>query len=585
MKTLADFGIIVPSSAVGEVDVTCPQCSAQRKKKHARCLSVNVEKGVWNCAHCGFSGGVLEGTRQVDPPWRKPVYRAPHAFKPKEDSGVFAWLEQRGISRAVAERNRVTGARVYMPQVEDHVTAIAFPYYRNGELVNVKYRDREKNFRMETGAERILYGFDDISDDRCIIVEGEIDKLSVEMAGFTNCVSVPDGAPAVNSKSYSSKFSFLDGDWERLERVKEWVIAVDSDEAGIRLETELMRRLGVERCLRVRWSSDCKDANDVLRSFGPQVVAECIQNAKPYPLEGVVRASDLSREIEALYQNGVQRGCSTGWKSLDDYYTVRLGELTVITGVPNSGKSNWLDAMLVNLAESDGWKFAVFSPENQPLENHASRLMEHHAKVPFRHGPTQRMTREMVMAETDWLDAHVQFMLPPDEDDWSVDWILKTAEILVRRTGINGLVIDPWNEISHDRPAGLTETEYVSVCLRKIRQFGRRTKTHIFIVAHPQKMYRDKSGEYPVPSLYDISGSAHWRNKADNGIVVYRDINEPDKPGVEIHIQKVRFREIGKVGGVELKYDKVTGSYSDWIRPKAVTRPQEIPETPSWLAD
>jgi twinkle protein len=585
LKTWADFGIDIPSGRSGEIDLTCPKCSPQRKKKNARCLSVNVEKGVFSCAHCGFSGGLLEGAHQNEPAWRKPIYRKPSAFKPKEDGGVFEWLQTRGVSEAIAKRNGVTAARVYMPQVEEEVTAMAFPYHRNGELVNVKYRDRQKNFRMEAGAERILYGFDDIDDERCVIVEGEIDKLSIEMAGITSCVSVPDGAPTPNTKDYASKFVFLDNDWERLERVKQWVIAVDNDPPGLRLEEELTRRLGIENCLRVTWSSDCKDANDVLRSFGPAVLAECIANAQPYPIKGVITVGDISREIDRLYAEGVKPGCSTGWKSLDEYYTVRLGEMTVITGVPNSGKSNWLDALLVNLAHQHEWRFAIFSPENQPIQNHISRLMEHHSRMPFRDGPTPRMDFARMTLEKEWLAAHVQFMLPEDESDWSVEWILKTAAILVRRTGINALVIDPWNEIEQQRPKGMTETDYVSSCLRKIRQFGRRTKTHIFIVAHPQKMYRDKSGEYPVPTLYDISGSAHWRNKADNGIVVFRDINEPDKPGVEIHVQKIRFREIGKVGGVELKYDKVTGGYYDWIRPKSLpsqANRETDEEKPAW---
>lgn len=581
MKTFSDFGITLAAAAFGECDTTCPKCSNERKKKSARCLSVNVEKGIWHCAHCGWSGGLAEGERLGSVAWHKPVYRRPVALKPKVDAGVWDWLAARGISAQVAARNGVIASRVYMPQVEDHVTAMAFPFFRDGELINVKYRDREKNFRMETGAERMLYGFDDIDDARCTIVEGEVDKLSIEMSGVVSCVSVPDGAPTPNAKDYISKFSFLDNDWSRLERVKVWVIAVDNDAPGIRLAEELVRRLGIENCLRVIWPEGCKDANDVLLHCGVEVLQKCLADASPYPIQGVISVNDIARDVYNLYEDGLIGGVTTGWKSLDEYYTVRLGEMTIITGVPNSGKSNWVDALLVNLAESQGWKFAIFSPENQPLQNHAARLLEHHSRLPFRVGPTARMTRERLDLELKWLDAHVQFMLPEDEADWSVEWILKTAAILVRRKGINCLVIDPWNELEQNRTKGLTETEYVSQCLRKIRQFARRVKAHIFVVAHPAKMYRDKTGNYPVPNLYDISGSAHWRNKADNGIVVYRDVNEPDKPGVEIHIQKIRFREIGKVGGVELKYDKVTGGYSDWIKPKAVPKSTEPPQ--SWF--
>src|SRR6185437_9723813 len=187
---------------------------------------------------------------------------------------ALAWLRERGIGDAVVMRNRVMASTVYMPQVEEHVGAIAFPYFRAGELINVKYRDRAKNFRMETGAERVLYGLDDIDVTRCVIVEGEIDKLSVEAAGVTSCVSVPDGAPSPATKDYASKFKFLEADEDRIAAVSEWIIAVDADEPGKRLEDELARRLGREKCRRVIWPSECKDANDVLRSFGAPELRE-----------------------------------------------------------------------------------------------------------------------------------------------------------------------------------------------------------------------------------------------------------------------------------------------------------------------
>jgi len=264
----------------------------------------------------------------------------------------------------------------------------------------------------------------------------------------------------------------------------------------------------------------------------------------------------------------VRRGISTGWKSLDEFYTIKSGELSIVTGVPNSGKSNWVDGLCVNLAREYGWQFAVFSPENQPMANHISRLMEHFARVPFRDGPTQRMSKHDMHLCRDWLHNHFRFVLPKDDTDWTLDYVLDIAQALVYRHGINGLIIDPWNEMQHSRPSSQTETEYISSCLKRMRQFARKNQVHIWLVAHPTKLYRNKNGEYPVPTLYDISGSAHFRNKADNGIVVWRNLNEPDKPSVEIHVQKVRFREVGKIGGAELKYDLATGAYEDWLRPK-----------------
>src|SRR5690606_29330747 len=343
MKTFADYGIVIPAGRAGEIDVTCPQCSPTRKKKTARCLSVNTELGTWCCHHCGWSGGLSEGSRRLDVAWRKPAYRRPEPLPEKPVDSIVQWFAERGIPREVLERNRIRPARVYMPQVEDHVTAIAFPYYRGEELVNVKYRDREKNFRMETGAERILYGLNDVDPDYCVIVEGEIDKLSCEVAGYVSCVSVPDGAPSENAKNYASKFSFLEADEDRLSTVTEWIIAVDNDPPGKRLEEELARRFGREKCKRVTWPEGCKDANDVLRRHGADVLRETLDRAEPFPIEGVIALEDLSADIDTLYENGWQRGLDTGWREVDELYTVRPGELTVITGIPNSGKALALD--------------------------------------------------------------------------------------------------------------------------------------------------------------------------------------------------------------------------------------------------
>jgi twinkle protein len=557
MKTFADFGIQVTASA-GEADSTCPQCSASRKNKRARCLSVNVDKGTWLCHHCGWSGGLGVGTSSVSPGWNAPKYRKPSVTLPaSEPKGLW-----RGISPAVLQRNRVTSTTVYMPQLEEHVKAMAFPYYRGDELVNVKYRDADKNFRMEAGAERILYGLNDVAET-CVIVEGEIDKLSVEMAGITSCVSVPDGAPSPATKDYASKFSFLAADEEKLATVKEWIIAVDNDEPGKRLEDELARRLGREKCKRVTWPHGCKDANDVLRLYGGMCLGNILAEAQPFPINGAFEYEDTGPQVLTLHRNGWEKGVSTGWEDLDRYYTVRPGEFTVVTGMPNSGKSNWLDALCVNLALQHQWRIAVFSPENQPIEDHMARMIEKWLGLPFGEGPTPRMTEAQLEAGMKEINPYFTWILPDNDADWTVDNVLNVAKQLVYRKGIRGLVIDPWNELEHAPPDGQSETVYIGNVLKKVRQWARQHGVHVWIVAHPMKLQREKeTGTYPVPTMYDISGSANWRNKADNGISVWRDFSAPEKP-VQIHVQKVRFRQIGRIGVSQLHYEPPTATYKD----------------------
>lgn len=563
MKTYADYGIHISPSAPGpEVYTTCPQCSSSRKKQNVKCLSVNIEKEVWICFHCDYRGSLKSGVEEKGNPYtyRPKVYRKPEIKITDLPGHVVEWFRTRGISEQVLRRNKIGYEKVYMPQIEDFVSAIRFPFYRGGDLINIKSRDGKKNFRLESGSERIFYGLDDMAETT-IVVEGEIDKLSVEEAGFINCVSVPDGAPSPKAKDYTSKFEFLETCERELTKVKTFILAVDSDEPGRVLQEELARRLGKERCKTVAWPKDCKDANEVLQKYGSAELSEYIKKAAHYPVEGLYDITDLQMPLVRLYEDGVARGDLPGWKNVDELYSVRPGEWTLVTGIPGHGKSEFLDAMFINLVLK-GWRFAVFSPENQPLERHIAKLAEKAVGKPFfKNKEVARMTMGELDQAQIQLNKVFSFILPRDED-LTIDGVLNLAKTSIFRKGVKGIVLDPWNELDHSRPPGLTETEYISQSLSKIRRFARAYGVHIWLVVHPAKMQKVKQDDgtldYPVPTPYDCSGSAHWRNKADNCITVYRDF-KTDK--VQIHIQKIRFREVGRVGVAELNYDVNTGRY------------------------
>lgn len=562
MKTFADFGIVVQGKHGIEVKTTCPQCSHTRKKKRYPCLNVNTDKGVWHCWHCDWSGSLEKGEELRSNPysWAPKVYKKP-VYLPLTDlpAAVVKWFGERGIPERLLAEYRIGYGPVYMPQVEDEVNAIQFPYLRGGEVINVKYRDGRKNFRQSGGAEKVLYGLDDVAETT-IWVEGEIDKLSLAVAGFRNAVSVPDGAPDPRSKQYESKFEFLDNCLDAIGAVKTHILAVDSDAPGRVLEEELARRLGREKCLRVQWPDDCKDANEVLIKHGTARLADCIHQARPFPLAGVFEVADFADRIDALYQNGMPGGVVLPWEALKGLYSVRAGEWTLVTGMPSSGKSEFLDAMLVHLANIHDWRIAVCSPENQPLERHAAKLMQQWAGMPFREGFTRRMDPTTKDAAKGFLQDHFSFILPETP---TVDSVLELARVLVYRHGIKGLVVDPWNELDHSRPGNLSETEYISETLSRIRRFARENAVHVWIVAHPTKLKKDEDGNYPVATPYDVSGSAHWRNKADNAISVWRDMSDPKSQVTQIHIQKIRFAEVGKLGMAELAHDAATGRYFD----------------------
>jgi twinkle protein len=266
--------------------------------------------------------------------------------------------------------------------------------------------------------------------------------------------------------------------------------------------------------------------------------------------------------VQSLWRNGLPPGDKTGWPSVDRLYTVVPGQFTVVTGWPGSGKSEWLDALLVNLSRQ-GWKIAVFSPENQPVQLHIAKLLEKLAGKPFGAGPTARMTEGEVRKYADDLNQAFAFIEAPGDGALSAKDVIECATpwLAQFKDGEKrGLVIDPWNELEHWRPANLSETEYVSKTLSMVRNWARQNSVHVWIVAHPQKMRRE-DGKLPIPRPDMISGSQHWWNKADCAITVYRDFEKLDSQAVEIYVQKVRFKHVGKPGFVTLHYDRVTGRY------------------------
>lgn len=277
----------------------------------------------------------------------------------------------------------------------------------------------------------------------------------------------------------------------------------------------------------------------------------------------ITSIADITQDFYGLYQNGgTPRGISAGWVSLDPFYTIRKGEWTLITGVPGHGKSSWLDNVIVNTARDYDWKWLVFSAENAPAVNHASQLASIYIGKPFEPSVRSRMSQEDWLYSSAFLDTQVQF-LEPNEYECNVPAILDAA----RSVKIDGLVIDPWNELDHSRPPAMTETEYISLSLSKIRRYAKESGVHVFVVAHPTKLQRIKAenGEantYPVPTPWDVSGSAHWRNKADNCICVWRDVSDP-RSETQIHVQKIRFRPVGQVGLCRLYYDPVNGQFID----------------------
>lgn len=574
--------------------ILCPKCRGgdSEEKSLNLAISDDGEHALWACHHdiCRWEGRIMASGEGNAYSRSSPYFNNKTTQKPGNDKKpyrvltedelmlkplqkqVHEFFSKRKISVETLRRNAVR-----QRECKDFLT-IAFTYRRDGKLVNCKYRTLDKKFWQEKNTERILYGLDDIKRaSEIIIVEGEIDKLSLEEAGFLNCVSVPDGAPAKVSpkelphEEEDKKYEYLWNCKSYLEKATRIILATDSDPPGQALTEELARRLGKERCWKVTWPKRndkemCKDANEVLMHLGPEALKQAIKNADFYPVQGLFNFRKYFPEIDDYFykRHGYELGVSTGWRCVDEFYKVVPGELTMITGIPNSGKSEWIDALLCNLNKNNNWKFALCSMENQVRE-HARKLLEKHTQKPFfdeSYGAcAERMSVEDLERGKRWLHDTFSLIRCENDDLPSIDWVLKRAKAAVLRDGVCGLVIDPYNELDHQRMSSQTETEYVSQILSKIKRFAQHHMCHVWFIAHPKQL---KNWDGKPPNIYDISGSAHFINKCDNCIIIHRN-RSADRPidQVQVCVRKVRNKVVGCLGDAFLTYNTVTGEYAD----------------------
>lgn len=275
----------------------------------------------------------------------------------------------------------------------------------------------------------------------------------------------------------------------------------------------------------------------------------------------LVSFGNLTDTIKTYYANkGLVRGLSTGWPVLDEFFLLQKGMLNIVTGIPSSGKSEWLDQLMLNTIAMHEWHWTVFSPESWPLQHHFQKLAEKWTGKPMFPGfPVPAMTVEDIDHAIAELSPALHFIQPP-ADNVTLDAILGLLKQSKEENDTDAFILDPWNELEHSRPNGMSETEYISQALTKIRNFGRSNNVDMFIVAHPTKMKKDDAGNYPVPDPYDINGSAGWRNKADACISVWRDYNMNDGI-VQVHVQKIRNKNLGKLGNVNLFWNKPNGLF------------------------
>lgn len=557
MKTFESLGIKISKTGGTQQKTLCPNCSVKRKKKDEPCLSVNTETGQYKCHNCGFCGGIkTKGT--VKETYSKRTFTKP-SYNPDEwglTKEVIDYFKKRGISKLTLEINRVgAGYGKLTSRAEEETDLIAFPFIKNNQIVNVKWRTPEKDFKSAKNAEQCFYGiqnlFDDgyLATDKIYITEGEIDALSLYEAGFKYALSVPSGAQTEEEGSHKviPKLEFLeDPDIQTIfSSVSEFILVTDSDYKGRRLRDELANRIGLERCFYAEYPADCKDANDVLVNYGADTLAECLINVKPM-LKGLVEVTDLEDNLLTYYKSGLSEGLKTGIEPFDKIYTLQESLVTLVTGTPESFKSVSLDNITQAYALENDLHIAMFSPESKPLEFHIGRLASIYNGKSLDPENSLYMTYSEFVDAYKWINKHYSFLQPNTS---TIQEVLALAKISILKHGTKILVIDPYSRLKVE---GDIEAGFIQNMLNEVAEFAVRYKVHVFIVAHPVKMEAIRTrgtsrvmSNYPLVTPYHIKGSSNWYNSADFILSLWKDRTDVTAP-IEIHCLKSKFHNIAK---------------------------------------
>lgn len=525
----------------GENQMQCPVCAKSRKQENQKKkpFSFNAGSGVGQCMNCGAKfveyKPFKEEKAYVVPEWKN--------ITDLSDTAVN-YFAGRGISQPTLKEMRVYTDRHYFPQLEMETESICFPYFRDGKLVNVKYRGKLKSFSVVKDAELIFWNFDALYENKTIvIVEGEIDLLSCVEAGINNVISVPNGA--MNTE-------YIDACIDLLNQMERVIICNDQDIPGITLRDELIRRIGEEKCCTVDIGT-CKDANEYLTTYGGFELASRIKEAKEIPISGIINLSEKYIDTYNLYIEGMKRGLTVDVGEIDNMITWETKRLAVVTGIPSHGKSEFVDYIVTRLNNIHGYKVGYFSPENYPVQYHITKLI---SKISGKDCKPDVLSDDEFKNTYQYVQDNFSWIYP--EENFTIETILEKARQLVKNKGIKILVIDPYNKLDHKLERGENKTDYVSRLLDRLIEFGKKYDCLVFLIAHPTKMKKTDAGVYDVPTLYDIADSANFYNKADFGLCVYRDFT---KGTVGIYVQKVKFKHLGEGGMCELLYNYRNGRY------------------------
>lgn len=537
---------------------TCPKCPELGKKNIAdTCLSVDTSRKLFNCHKCGFAGYYGEPDKSIVVEYKKPDTGNLTSLK---DSHLSKFTG-RGITQDVVIRNDIKSAKGDW---------WAFPYYEGGDIVNVKYKSidnktNKKKLMQSGGAKQTVYKYNDIIESKSIIIcEGEEDALSWEVAGIDWACSVSQGAPNEKDKNIEKKLACIYNCFDVIEKAEVIYLAGDNDDNGKRMNRELIKIFTAEKCKVVDYE-DCNDANEYLCKHGKDKLSALIDKAKDVKVEGIFECKDFESDILFSYKNSQPVGSTTYYTNIDRCWTHRQGEVNLWTGYNNEGKSLLLKQLLLLKSKFEGWKHAIFSPEEVPLSEFYTDLIESYIGLSADKDQAQwdnYMNEMQMKSGIDFCNNHF-FSVYPSEDH-SISELLKKFSYLVRKHNIKTITFDPYNQIHHKMKLGEREDLYISRFMAKLKKFAVDHMVCVHLVAHQSTPLINSEENYPKPNIYKIKGGGTFGDKADNVLIVWREFRNTDQKNTEVKFisQKIKKQKLtGIPGETIINYDRKSNRY------------------------
>ena len=559
------------------VRCTCPDCSDSRKHKDETCVRLDMSTGLGKCYNCGFQ--FIVSTKVADynkkRGFQKKKFKQPNISKLMQLSGVsIDELLKRKIQPQTARKAGVCSAKRVFKGCALERECLAFTYREGSKIVNIQYKSTSKEFSIEPDCELIPWNIDAaIGQDTLFVTEGMMDALALMECGIDNVISVANGAK-------TDMHTFDRFRYSHLNQIRTFYLAGDMDEPGEELRDKLAAYFGEARCRIVEWRLELpssgeegpgvegfstvlttKDANEMLIEHGVDAVLQCINHAQPCPIIGVETVNDYRQRTKQIWEHGVTPGKTVGWGEFDSHVQFEPGRTVIIVGEPNTGKSTFADDLILNLTLQHGWKAALYSPEMFPPERHIERLATTIAGRKFRKEQviTERgvdyrklqIPERMADRILDWMCDNIFFI--NETSGRTIHKLLHRAEQLQMRYGITQLLLDPFNYIQLPEGAK-SDTMKIGDILAEIELCAHRTGLLIFVIVHPAKLQRGEK----IESLYNASGSAEFRNRADYGLVLLND--DEHSPSNTLHmlkiiVDKVRDDAMGHKGVCYLSFD------------------------------